>query len=98
MSDPYKQLAAMLDGRMKKHAQSAAYWGTGILGTVTASGLKLDYFKHEIKEYLVADWTFDGEIEGDWQVPAHQETGKILLPGIPTTADSPTVPGEYTAT
>jgi len=56
MDDPIKQFASLLDIRMVGHANRAV---TGVpceLGTITASGLKLDSFKHEIKDYLVADW------------------------------------------
>jgi hypothetical protein len=55
-NNPYKQLASLLDGRMARHAVRAV---TGVpceLGTITSSGLKLDGFKHEIQDYMVADW------------------------------------------
>jgi len=56
MADPFKQLVSLLDMRMASHAERTV---TGVpceLGTITASGLKLDSFKHEIQDYLVADW------------------------------------------
>jgi hypothetical protein len=56
MPNPYKEIASILESRMKKHAANVI---TGVpceLGTITTSGLKLDNFKHEIIDYLVADW------------------------------------------
>jgi hypothetical protein len=54
--DPYKKLAAALESRMAGHASTAVTGIPAEMGTMTASGLKLDSFKHEFKEYLVADW------------------------------------------
>lgn len=56
MADPFKQLVSMLDARMAGHAARAVSGVPCELGTITASGLKLDSFKHEIKDYLIADW------------------------------------------
>ncbi len=56
MADPFKQLATLLDMRMARYAAKAVSGVPCELGTITASGLKLDSFKHEIKDYLVADW------------------------------------------
>lgn len=56
MSDPFKQLASVLEMRMAGHAARAVSGVPCELGTITASGLKLDNFKHEIQDYLVADW------------------------------------------
>lgn len=56
MADPFRQLVAILDARMTGHAAQAV---TGVpceLGTITSSGLKLDSFKHELRDYLIADW------------------------------------------
>lgn len=54
--NPYKKLAAALDNRMSIHASSAVAGMPAELGTITAGGLKLDNFKHEISDYYVADW------------------------------------------
>lgn len=54
--DPYKEFAALLDMRIKGHANQALFGVPCELGTITATGLKLDGFKHEIKDYLIADW------------------------------------------
>jgi hypothetical protein len=97
MSDPFDQFAHIVDNRMQNHVRRSLDWVPAILGTITETGLRLDHFKHEIKDYLVADFSFDGEIEGNWQVPAHNETGQITLPAIPGT-NSSTIPGNYQAT
>lgn len=55
-TDPFRALAAMLEMRMVGHAEKAVSGLPCELGKITASGLKLDSFKHEIKDYLVADW------------------------------------------
>jgi hypothetical protein len=98
LKDPFKSLAATIENQMRKHAQSAVFWAPSILGTITATGLKLDNFKHVIKNYLVADWTLDGELEGDWNVPAHDETGEIVLPSIPGILHAGSVEGTYPVT
>ncbi|MGO4268522.1 hypothetical protein AB4Z22_01545 [Paenibacillus sp. TAF58] len=54
--NPYKKLAGLLDERMSGHAASAVSGLSAELGTITAGGLKLDRFKHEIADYYVADW------------------------------------------
>ena len=56
MGDPFKQLASILEQRMAGHAERAISGVPCELGTITASGLKLDSFKHEIQDYLIADW------------------------------------------
>lgn len=56
MADPFKQLASVMDMRMAGHAARAVSGVPCELGTIMAAGLKLDSFKHEIKDYLVADW------------------------------------------
>jgi hypothetical protein len=54
--NPYKTLVSVLDARMSGHAASAVTGLPAELGTMTAGGLKLDSFKHEIADYYVADW------------------------------------------
>lgn len=56
MTNPYKELASVIEQRMAGHAARAVSGTPCELGTVTAGGLKLDSFKYEIKDYLVADW------------------------------------------
>lgn len=54
--DPYKQLAGIIKEQSKKEAKSAVSGVPCELGTITASGLKLDTFKHEMRDFLVAEW------------------------------------------
>ena len=97
--DPYKELTSIIDKHIQKRVHAAAFWAPSILGTITESGgLKLDYFNLEIKEYLVADWVLDGEIEGTLEMPQHTKTGQITLPSIPTSSGGPTVAGPYSVT
>jgi hypothetical protein len=56
MSNPFSALASVLETRMAQHAGRAVNGITAELGTITAKGLKLDGFKHEIQDYYVADW------------------------------------------
>ena len=56
MSDPFKALASILEMRMSDHAGRSIRGVPAELGTITATGLKLDNFKHEIQDYYVADW------------------------------------------
>lgn len=56
MPDPFKQFADVLEERMAGHAGRALSGVPCELGIITASGLKLDSFKHEVHDYLVADW------------------------------------------
>lgn len=57
MADPYKKLAASLENRLGGIASKAVAGLPSELGTITGSGLKLDSFKYEIPDYLVADWS-----------------------------------------
>jgi len=54
MLDPYKTLAASIEERVRRHAHTATLGIAAELGTITATGLKLDGFAHEIQNYLVA--------------------------------------------
>lgn len=54
--DPYRQIADIVMEQAKKAAGNALSGIPCELGTITASGLKLDTFKHEIPNYLVAEW------------------------------------------
>lgn len=61
MSDPYKELATALKDQMLSVSKKSLQGIPCELGTITASGLKLDNFKHEIKDYLISDWHFQLE-------------------------------------
>jgi len=56
MSDPFKELARALNEKSKQHAGRVMLALQAELGTITDTGLKLDRFKHEIRDYLVADY------------------------------------------
>lgn len=55
MADPFKKLAAALESRMSHLTTKAVSGMTAELGTITGTGLKLDSFKYEISDFLVAD-------------------------------------------
>ncbi|MBE3576873.1 MAG: hypothetical protein IMX00_04205 [Limnochordales bacterium] len=78
-------------------AQASAMVATE-LGVITDRGVRLDRFPHEFTDPLVLEPVVDCDIEVSLEVPAHQETGKIVLPAIPTSGGGPTVAGEYAAT
>ncbi|TNJ65170.1 hypothetical protein FE784_16365 [Paenibacillus hemerocallicola] len=69
--DPYKKLATVLESRMAGHAATAVTGVPAELGTITGSGLKLDSFKHEMTDYLVAEW------ETKLKLPAFSLRGSI---------------------
>ncbi|TCZ70964.1 hypothetical protein E0485_23030 [Paenibacillus albiflavus] len=54
--DPFKQLTSILDMRISEGAGNAISGIPSELGTITATGLVLDSFKHEVQDYLVAEW------------------------------------------
>lgn len=56
MADPYKTLAVSIRDQIAGYTQTALSGLTTELGTITTTGLKLDHFKHEIQDYLVADF------------------------------------------
>ncbi|OWR33204.1 hypothetical protein CDO73_00565 [Saccharibacillus sp. O23] len=57
---------------MNNKTQQAVGGVGGVLGTITSSGLKLDDFKYELKDYLVA------ELPGRLTLPARKEKAKVL--------------------
>lgn len=59
MPDPYVNLAKSIKDHIVGHAQNALKSVATDLGTITATGLKLDNFKEEIQDYLVGAWTVD---------------------------------------
>lgn len=89
MTDPFKQFASVLDARMTGHAGKALSGIPCELGTITASGLKLDSFKHEIQDYLVADWlvkVYLPAISFIGTATSPVDDQGINLPGATTTA------------
>lgn len=56
IQDPFKELASVLTDNAGKQAGKAALGMSPELGTITVTGLKLDRFKHELKDYLMAEY------------------------------------------
>lgn len=83
-NNPYKELASILDMRMKGHAGQALSGVPCELGTMTATGLKLDNFKHEIQDYLVADWELKIELP---------QASRVIKTAAPVNPDGSDVPG-----
>ncbi|MEE4561964.1 hypothetical protein [Paenibacillus polymyxa] len=67
--DPYGHLATALQSSFHKHTKQALSGVGAVLGTITSTGLKLDDFKHELQDYLVA------ELPGLLSVPRHMYKG-----------------------
>lgn len=74
MPDPYKKMVEALETRFTGIAAKAVSGLPSELATVTASGLKLDSFPHELPDYLVADWTLNVEL------PAFSLVGTTTAP------------------
>lgn len=55
-NNPFKEMASLIDSRGNKNLKGLLSGVPCELGTVTASGIKLDNFKHEYQDYLLADW------------------------------------------
>lgn len=55
-TNPFKELASLMDRRSSKRMGELLSGVPCELGTITATGLKLDNFKHEVQDYLIADW------------------------------------------
>ncbi|MDR0268364.1 hypothetical protein [Paenibacillus sp.] len=70
--DPYGQLASALFSSVGKHTKQALGGVGAVLGTITGTGLKLDDFKHEFQDYMVA------ELPGLFSVPRHHVTGTAV--------------------
>ncbi|WP_339322306.1 hypothetical protein [Paenibacillus sp. FSL W8-0194] len=71
--DPYGQLASALYSSVGKHTRQALGGVGAVLGTITGTGLKLDDFKHEFQDYLVA------ELPGVLAVPGSVMAGTPML-------------------
>lgn len=84
--DPFKQLTSLLDMRISERASNAITGIPSELGTITATGLVLDSFKHEVQDYLVAEWF------GTAHFPSIQAKGKVTGlrdgEGRPVTGDA----------
>jgi len=70
--------------RMARHAGRAVAGLVCELGTITATGLKLDGFKHEIRDYLVAEWEMKLEIP---------QASRVVKTASPVNADGSNIPG-----
>lgn len=93
-----KELANILDKRMRQHATGALMGALCVLGTITANGVKLDDFKHEITDPLYAEWNVKLQLpgffllgtetcmpaEGPVGVGASVDSSGALLPGAGT--------------
>lgn len=101
MPDPFKQLANAIMNQAAQQANKAVQGLASELGIMTASGVKLDRFKHEFKDPLIVESVIDFDIELSLEVPAHDETGQIVLPAIPCSCppySGSTSAGTYTVT
>ncbi|MET3937967.1 hypothetical protein ABIC22_000779 [Paenibacillus sp. PvP094] len=77
--DPYGHFAEVMRGAMSTHTRQAVSGMGAVLGTMTSSGVKLDDFKHEVQDYLVA------ELPGTLGLPEREAVGAIS--GIPDVAE-----------
>ncbi|WP_256758701.1 hypothetical protein [Cohnella sp. WQ 127256] len=62
MPDPFKKLVTTLENRLSGIAAKTLSGIPSELGTITESGLKLDSFKYEIPDYLIAEWVTQLEV------------------------------------
>ncbi|QJD86719.1 hypothetical protein [Cohnella herbarum] len=74
MADPYKSLVSTLEKRFSEIAAKSLSGIPSELGTITVSGLKLDSFKYEIPDYLVANWV------AQLEYPAFSLVGTMTSP------------------
>ncbi|WP_098748810.1 hypothetical protein [Paenibacillus sp. EZ-K15] len=73
--DPYGQLASSLYASMNKQTRQAMGGVGAVLGTITSTGLKLDDFKHELQDYMVA------ELPGMLSFPRYTAKGTVTWGG-----------------
>ncbi|MFB4332702.1 hypothetical protein [Paenibacillus sp. CR_12] len=73
--DPYGQLASSLYASLNKQTRQAMGGVGAVLGTITSTGLKLDDFKHELQDYMVA------ELPGMLFLPRYTAAGTATLGG-----------------
>lgn len=69
--DAYGTLASLVNTAMLSHTKQALSGVGPILATLTPSGLRLDDFKHEIQDFLVA------ELPGNLVLPEFTLTGTM---------------------
>jgi hypothetical protein len=74
LADPYKSLVSTLEKRFSEIAAKSLSGIPSELGTITVSGLKLDSFKYEIPDFLVADWV------AQLEYPAYSMVGTMTYP------------------
>ncbi|MNJ35440.1 hypothetical protein D3C77_301770 [compost metagenome] len=68
MNDPFEEVAKSLKGQIAKGAGEALAGVSAELGTITETGLKLDNFKDEIQDYLVADFLTTLHLPAFWLI------------------------------
>ncbi|WP_135552607.1 hypothetical protein [Paenibacillus cymbidii] len=81
MDNPYRELATLVakqaDGSAERMLAGAAFE----LGTMTATGVKLDSFKHELRDCFYADYP------SRVHLPAYEAIGRTTVPvdadGVP---------------
>lgn len=98
MPDATTELAVAIRDLIARKTARAVAGLSSELGVITSKGVKLDHFKHEFTSPLVLEPVVDADIEVSLEVPAHDETGQIVLPAIPTATNGPTVAGTYPVT
>ncbi|MBW2672126.1 MAG: DUF2577 family protein [Deltaproteobacteria bacterium] len=82
--DPYKELAGLIEQRAAGHAGRVASTLPAELGTITQTlALKLDRFRHEIKDYLVADWELQIELP---------QASRVIQTAAPVETDGSDIP------
>ncbi|GIO36196.1 hypothetical protein J41TS12_10570 [Paenibacillus antibioticophila] len=74
MIDPFQEMAQSFKSQIKKGAGEVLSGVPAELGTITDTGLKLDNFKDEIQDYLVADFL------AALHLPAFYLVGTTVLP------------------
>jgi hypothetical protein len=74
LPDPFKKLVTTLETRLSGIAAKSVSGIPSELGTITGSGLKLDSFKYEIPDFMVAEWVTQ------IQFPAFSLVGTTTVP------------------
>lgn len=85
--DPFREIAREIEKKSQGIAKQMIMGLPSELGTITSTGLKLDNFKHEIRDFLVADWEIKVEL------PAASRVTKIAAP---VNADGTDISGSTT--
>lgn len=52
--DCFSEIASIIKKEARRETGKALEWVPALLGTITKTGLKLDIYKHEIRDYLVS--------------------------------------------